>query len=149
MKTSEVLRRCGRWALPRGALLGVVVLTLVAYRACAPRSGARGGPVVAFSIPTEGLEPAQAALRGGGSVAIPFRVENLGRGDGVYRVEAWGAARVGETPSIGVGAGVSYRGEVAVRLPAVAEGGPLDLYLYPAEAVVPLAHLRLWAAEGE
>ena len=147
MKTSEVLRRWGQWALPRGALLGVVVLTLVAYRACAPRSGARGGPVVAFSIPTEGLEAAQAALREGGSVAIPFRVENLGRGDGVYRVEAWGAARVGETPSIRVGAGARCRGEVEVRLPAVAEGGPLDLYLYPAEAVVPLAHLRLWPAE--
>jgi hypothetical protein len=145
--TSEVLRSWGRWALPRGALLGVVVLTLLAYRGCAPRWAAWGGPVVAFSIPAERLVAAQAALREGGSVAIPFRVENLGGSDGGYRVEAWGAARVGETPYIWVAAGARYHGEVEVRLPGVREGGPLDLYLYPAQAGVPLAHLRLWAAE--
>ena len=145
----KVLRRWGRWALPRGALLGVVVLTLVAYRGCASRSGTAGGPLVAFSIPAEGLEAAQAALWHGGSVAIPFRVENLDRGDGVYRVEAWGAARVGETSPFGLGAGATYRGEVQVPLPPAGADGPVDLYLYPAEAEVPLAHLRLWAAEGK
>jgi hypothetical protein len=126
---------------------------LVAYRICAvyrgfeAQSDIPNGPIAAFSIPSDRLQEVQLALQGalytGGSTAIPFCIEQLGHGEGLYRVEAWVAERVGETPPLRVSAGIRYCGELDVPLTA-GVAAPLDLYLYPAQAIVPLAHLRLW-----
>jgi hypothetical protein len=44
---------------------------------------------------------------------------------------------------IAVAAGATRCGALQVDLPGT-EGAAIDLYLYPADAVVPLASLRLW-----
>ena len=145
----QAVARWGRWALPRGALLGLVALTLLIYRGCGRRPGTGGGPVVAFSIPIASLEGVQAALLDGRQVTIPFRVENLGQGDEVYRVEARVPGGVGATSRVSVPAGTGCSGEVELVLPLAGQDGPVDLYLYTVEALVPAAHLRLWGAERE
>ncbi len=156
-QTSEALRGWCFWVLPRAVLLGIAVLTLVAYRvyavyhrACDLGAAAGNGPPAAFSIPVDRLQEVQAALQAaahtGGSTRVPFCVEDLGRKEELYRVEAWMRGRVGEVSTLRVSAGTRYCGELEVQL-ALGAGVPLDLYLYPVQTVVPLAHLRLWVGE--
>jgi hypothetical protein len=129
-------------------LLGVVALTLVVYRGYGRRSATGEGPVVAFSIPFASLEAAQAALQQGGSVPVPFALENLSQSDGAYRVEAWASAwMVGATSRFTVAVGTTYHGQVEVVVPAAVEARLVDLYVYEDEGIVPLAQLRLWLPE--
>lgn len=148
-RPSEVSARWRRRALPSSVLLSVVVLTLIAYRGFGRRTLESGGPVAAFSVPVASLEAVQAMVKQGGNAAIPFVVENLGGGENAYRVEAWTGARLGVTSYFTVAAGATHRGQLEVLLPGAADAGSVDLYLYPGEGIVPVAHLRLWAQGDE
>ena len=129
-------------------LLATVVVTLFAYRAFAAHPAA-GGPMVGFSVPSDQLADTQRSLQQGGHLAIPFEVENLASNGAAYRVEAWApvqdgtAGRIAAVERIAVAAGATRCGALQVDLPGT-EGAAIDLYLYPADAVVPLASLRLW-----
>jgi uncharacterized membrane protein len=145
------LSRSTRSTLGLVSLLVTAILTLLIYRIFALRP-LPGGPVVAFSIPADRLVDAQAALLQGGRLAIPFQVENLSANDAAYRVEAWAATAPGSVgivtvESLDVPTGATRCGYLQVELLPGAENAAVDLYLFPAEAAVPLAHLRLWSLD--
>jgi hypothetical protein len=144
--------RMGYSAVRSLFLLATAALTLLAYRAFAMHPPP-GGPEAAFSVPGDRLVEMQAALRQGGRLAIPFEIENLSPYDASYRVEAWAPMQAGAVGSVAVAvehmvvaAGATGCGELQISLSAGGDDAPVDLYLFPAKAAMPLAHLRLWPA---
>jgi len=141
--------RAARSAWGPLGLLATIAVTLFAYHACAAHP-LPGGPAAAFSVPSDRLADTQSSLQQGGRLAIPFQVENLASYDAAYRVEAWAptqdgaAGDIAAVAKIAVAAGATHCGALQVDLPPGTEDTAVDLYLYPADAVVPLASLRLW-----